>query len=231
MSGDGLSGPPSTRDARVGQILDELCRRQGCGEPIDEAAILAENPDLADELRPHLAMLGSLRELRSPERDLVAAGVLPAGRLGPYRVDGVRGGGGMGVVLKAYDESLNRPVALKILRADLAADAAALARFKREAQAAAALHHPNIVGVYAIGEEHGLHYIAMEYVDGPSLAEIIRPGEHRRPAGIDEHRRPAGPGEHPRPTGPGEHRRRRAIPAGRRCSPVTSSAASSASCC
>jgi len=207
MFGDGFSTLPSTRDARVGQILDELCRRRGRGERVDDAAVLAEHPDLADELRPHLALLHSLHGLRAPGQDLVAAGVLPGGHgttggwLGPYRVDGVRGGGGMGIVLKAYDESLSRPVALKILRADLAADAAALARFKREAQAAAALHHPNIVGVYAIGEERGLHYIAMEYVDGPSLAEIIRPGEHRRPAGIDEQRRPAGIDEQRRPAG------------------------------
>ncbi len=80
----------------------------------------------------------------------------------------------MGIVLKAYEESLDRIVALKILRPELAEDDAALTRFEREAKTAAALRHPNIVTVYAVGQEREVRFIAMEYVDGPSLAEVVR---------------------------------------------------------
>ena len=95
-------------------------------------------------------------------------------RLGPYRIIGLIGRGGMGIVLRACDESLDRDVAIKILRPELTHDAGALARFKREAKAAAALNHANIVTIHAISEHRGTHYIVMEHVAGPSLAEVIR---------------------------------------------------------
>jgi len=185
VNGDSASVPPPTTQsaatahaARIGQVLDDFVARQRRGEPVDEAAFLAAHADIADHLRPHLALLRTLRAARAPEQDLATAGVLPGdghfGQLGPYRIEGVLGRGGMGLVLKAYDEQLRRPVALKVLRPDLVGDRAALARFEREARAAAALRHPNIVTVYAVGQDRGLPYIAMEYIDGPSLAEVIR---------------------------------------------------------
>jgi serine/threonine-protein kinase len=95
-------------------------------------------------------------------------------RIGHYRIVAELGRGGMGIVYKAHEESLNRFVAIKVLGEHLAEDPGHVERFLREARSAASLNHPNIVQIYAVSEEGGRHFFAMEYVSGSSLQQILR---------------------------------------------------------
>src|ERR1051326_6040128 len=95
-------------------------------------------------------------------------------RLGHYEIRSKIGEGGMGEVYLAEDTRLHRKVALKILPSELAANKDRMRRFEQEAQAAAALNHPNIAHIYEIGSGEGLNFIAMEFIDGRTLREEIR---------------------------------------------------------
>src|SRR5262249_14681960 len=95
------------------------------------------------------------------------------GRLGHYEVLEVVGRGGMGVVLRAFDERLHRVVAIKVMAAQLATSATARKHFTREAQAAAAVSHDHVVTIHAVEEADGLPYLVMQYVAGMSLQERL----------------------------------------------------------
>lgn len=95
------------------------------------------------------------------------------GRLGSYEVSGIIGFGGMGIVLKGWDRALNRFVAIKVLAPHLAANVLARRRFSREAQAAAAVVHDNVVAIHGVSEAGGLPYLVMPYIPGPSLQKRI----------------------------------------------------------
>src|SRR5205807_184664 len=90
-------------------------------------------------------------------------------QIGHYRIESLLGAGGMGEVYLAHDTCLGRKVAIKLLSSELIPDQKARQRFLREARAASALNHPNIVTIYAIEEAGGLDFIVMEYIEGESL--------------------------------------------------------------
>src|SRR5438105_2133780 len=94
-------------------------------------------------------------------------------QLGHYVLLSQLGAGGMGEVYLARDTRLNRTAAIKILRPDIAADKDRIQRFIREAKAASALNHPNVATIYDVGEADGVNFIAMEYVEGKTLAAKI----------------------------------------------------------
>ena len=94
-------------------------------------------------------------------------------KLGRYEIRSKIGEGGMGEVYLAEDTQLHRRVALKILPAELASNRDRMRRFEQEATAAAALNHPNIAHIYEIGSQDDIHFIAMEFVDGQTLRELI----------------------------------------------------------
>ncbi|MDG3005225.1 serine/threonine-protein kinase [Paludisphaera mucosa] len=120
-----------------------------------------------------------------PETSKVAARDLTGLVLGDFRVQRLLGRGGMGEVYLAEQISLKRPVALKVLLPEWINRPAYLSRFAVEAMAVAKLNHANIVQVYALGEAEGIHYIAMEYVEGTNLREfLIRKGSLDLPLGL-----------------------------------------------
>ncbi len=106
-------------------------------------------------------------------------------RLGHFRIEATLGSGGMGTIYRAYDESMKRPVALKVLHSSLEISERAQSRFVREAWIAGQLDHPNIVKVYSRGEENKVSYLAMELAEGGSLNDFIKQARESIPAGSD----------------------------------------------
>src|SRR3954470_11976352 len=111
----------------------------------------------------------------------------PGSDFGDWRIDRLIGRGGMGVVYRATDRRLNRPVAIKLIADDRAGDPGFRGRFEREAQLTAAIDHPNVIPVYAAGEIDGQLYLVTRYVDGTDLPQLLRrdgPLAPERAAGI-----------------------------------------------
>ena len=100
----------------------------------------------------------------------------PGTKLGPYKILSPIGAGGMGEVYQAKDTRLDRTVAIKVLPSELAESAERKARFEREARAISQLNHPHICTLYDVGEENGVDFIVMEYLEGETLAELLKRG-------------------------------------------------------
>jgi serine/threonine protein kinase/Flp pilus assembly protein TadD len=167
------------RDEAANPVLDELIAeitdKLQAGEPVDVARYAAEHPDVAEELRRLLPALGLLAVAGSePASDEEGGEPSLQGELGDFRIMREVGRGGMGVVYEAEQISLRRRVALKVLPFAATMDARHLQRFHNEAQAAACLHHTSIVPVFFVGCERGVHFYAMQFIDGQPLSQIIR---------------------------------------------------------
>jgi serine/threonine protein kinase/Tfp pilus assembly protein PilF len=168
-------------ESLVGRVADEFTERLNRGESPDVEEYAQRYPQIADLLRQALPALQALG-LSSATGPALCQPPL-TGYLGDYRILREVGRGGMGVVYEAEQVSLGRRVALKVLPFAAALDARQLQRFKNEAQAAAHLHHPHIVPVYAVGCERGVHYYAMQFIDGQALDAVL--ADLRRLAGLE----------------------------------------------
>lgn len=160
-------GTASGTLADLAGILDEYLAQLQAGRNPDRARLLAEHPGLATPLAQ------ALDGLEFIHRSATAGPGMPS-QLGDFRLLREVGRGGMGVVYEAEQVSLRRRVAVKVLRFGPVADAVAMQRFQREAETVAHLHHTNIVPIFAIGAEAGVHYYAMQFIEGRDLAGLAR---------------------------------------------------------
>jgi serine/threonine protein kinase/Tfp pilus assembly protein PilF len=159
-----LEQEPEKRSA----FLTEAC--QGDDELRREIESLLAQPSSSSLDRP--AWEGAASTTENFTRSVLA----PGSQLGPYRIDGLLGIGGMGEVFRATDTRLHRTVAIKILPRDNGSDPERKRRFLQEARAASALNHPNIVTLHDIANDNGIDYLVMEFVPGKSLDKTIPPG-------------------------------------------------------
>ncbi len=162
MSNVGARRRPSLQDL-IAAYLEEIAR----GQRPDRRKLLARHPTLRKELRSFFELNDRMERFSSPLRKLAGIETVPhrLGRLGPYELQEVIGGGGMGLVYLARHTLLDRTVALKMIRSGRLATAEARQRFHREARAAAAMSHPNIVEIYDFGECDGQPYYTMRLIE------------------------------------------------------------------
>ncbi len=165
------------RDERLAIVLDALSKQKA----VDWGAVAREYPDLLDEIKQLLAVGQMIDFVKSTPTVTLAqsAATVPTSvqqlpsAFGGYDLLEEIGRGGMGVVYKAWDEALQRHVALKMILRGIHATAADQGRFRSEAQSAGGLAHPNIVPIYQVGEHDGQAYFSMKYVAGRTLAALM----------------------------------------------------------
>jgi len=165
------------------RVLDAYVAAVEAGEVVDPQALAAQHPAISERLTACLAVLRVASQVEA--RVDAEAPIEPAidARMGDFRMLRLIGRGGMGIVFEAEQVSLRRRVALKVLPFAAALDPHQLRRFQIEAQAAAQLHHTSIVPIFSVGCERGVHYYAMQYIQGQTLAVLI--SDLRRLTGLE----------------------------------------------
>jgi len=158
-----------SQDVRIGKIIGELLDRRARGEQISEEQVVAEHPDIADEIRKELRAAEVL--LRGRAGDLPVAELLsiPEDSFPGYQILGEAHRGGQGVVLKAIQKATRRRVAIKVMRDSLFTGSSDDPRFNREVQILGALKHPRIVTIHDSGVANGRRYLVMDYIAGQPL--------------------------------------------------------------
>ncbi|MBU0639234.1 MAG: protein kinase [Planctomycetes bacterium] len=164
------AAPAQGADA-LEDVLDRYLQELADGGSPNQDSYIRAHPELADALR---GVFKTLDFVEATSKSLSASRLESGQVLGEYRIVREIGRGGMGVVYEAVQISLNRRVALKVLPTGALLSERAPERFVREATTAGALHHTNIVPVYAVGEEKGIHYYAMQFIEGLSLGEHLK---------------------------------------------------------
>ena len=167
--------PSSDADPMVG-LAEEFAERYRRGERPALTEYTDRHPELAEQIRklfPALVVMEEFGSVAGPDSGPPAGRDPPPRQLGEYRILREVGRGGMGVVYEAMQESLGRHVALKVLPDRNWKNPVHVERFRREARAAARLHHTNIVPVFGVGEADGVHYYAMQYIHGQSLDNVL----------------------------------------------------------
>ena len=168
-----LAGLNDEQQQRVCEILDDCFEALEAGEPVDRELLLEEHPDLADILPEYLRGLRFLQDAAAGFHPAPDADEATPKQIGDFRILREIGRGGMGIVYEAEQLSLGRIVALKVLPFASLLSSRQIARFRTEAQAAAKIEHPGIVPVFAIGNDRGLHYFAMQRIHGAPLDDVI----------------------------------------------------------
>jgi serine/threonine protein kinase len=164
------------RDDLLGKVVDEFFESTARGETPDISEYLRRYPEIADLLKVAIPAILAAEETAIRSESTSAD---PPGReLGDFRILRQIGRGGMGIVYEAEQISMQRRVALKVLPLAGLVDEMKIRRFQNEVRAVAALDHPNIVSVYTVGEERGVHYYAMQLIRGHSMAEVISTLQH-----------------------------------------------------
>jgi eukaryotic-like serine/threonine-protein kinase len=176
------------QDAELARVLEACFVDIESGHEINRAQLAAEHPDIAERLQVCLSTLDLVEQgaaaLRAPPAEQETGEL--TGRLGDFDIIREVGRGGMGVVYEAKQISLARRVALKVLPFAATLDPRQMQRFWMEAQAAAILHHVHIVPVFSVGCERGVHYYAMQFIEGQTLAMAIAAMRTaQQPAGTD----------------------------------------------
>src|SRR6516164_924915 len=171
-----MSEPIIDRDL-FGPVAESFLARYRADERPSIEEYAERHPKLAEQIRRLLPVLVTFEQDRSIGPDAATRPPPTASskvrRLGDYRILRVIGRGGMGVVFEAEQVSLGRRVAVKVLPQQIAHDPKALERFRREAKAAARLHHTNIVPVFEVGHGGGVAYYAMQFIQGQGLDQVI----------------------------------------------------------
>lgn len=157
--------PTSSRADELAAVIDSYVEHLRKGNPPNRAEVIKRHPQFARELDECLASVEFIHAIE-PEDQIISK------RIGDFQVIREIGRGGMGAVYEAKQVSLNRTVALKVLRFGSVSDGEAVNRFQREAETVADLHHTNIVPIFSVGREQGVNYYAMQLIDGKSLDRI-----------------------------------------------------------